>query len=164
MAEEKKEKKPCPPCQLKISNERKKAEEAEDKYLRLATEFENYKKRQKKEIVKLKKLNTKEIMKNLLPFLDALQKTYLAVYGEDGSILVNLDNTLKLLDKFLDEYDVAPFRALGKVFDPKIHKSIGSRITKHPKDVIVEVFREGYMIGDSLLRPADVMLSRKDVK
>lgn len=139
--------------------------EYKERYLRLAAEFENYKKRQEKEIEKIKKNIAKEIMKEALPVNDSLIKLMMLFYGDNLTIDMlaeAVDATLSLMDDFLDVNDVRPFRALGKKFDPNYHEALGSRITKHPKDIIIDVFREGYMIGDSLLRPADVMLSRKD--
>lgn len=163
-----KDKKPCPPCQLAINNEKKKAEEAEEKYLRLAAEFENYKKRQEKEMSKFKKTTVKEIMKDILPVMDSLEELMMMFYSDNLTIKMlseGVDATISLLSDFLEANNVKTFNSLGEGFDPNIHKSIGSRlITKYPKDTIVEVFRKGYMIDDILLRAADVMISKKSEK
>jgi len=158
---EEKEHKPCKTCLMAINAVK---EEKSQKTLELAAELEKFKLRQKREMEKFKKLVNKETMKNFLPTVDSLEELMLMFYEDDITMKKlgeGVDVILSLVDNFLETNEVKPFSSLGKEFDPNLHNAVGFREnTKHPKNTIVEVFRKGYMLDDTLLRPADVMLSK----
>lgn len=159
---EERQHKPCKTCTSEIMAVKK---ESRDKHLRLTAEFENFKKRQEREMVKFKQFTVKEIMKDILPVVDSLEEVMATFYADDVTIRMlaeGVDATMILLNGFLETNNVKPFSSLGEKFDPNVHKSIGSRLmTKYPRDTVVEVFRKGYVLNDVLLRPADVMISKK---
>ena len=161
MTKEEKEHKPCKTCLMAIKAVK---EEESQKTLELTAELENFKLRQKREMEKFKKLVNKETMKSLLPIMDSLEEFMLMFYEDDITIKKlgeGVDAIISLFDYFLEVNNVTPFRSLGEEFDPNFHNAVGFREnTKHPKNTIVEVFRKGYMLDDTLLRPADVMLSK----
>ncbi|MDP3927975.1 MAG: nucleotide exchange factor GrpE [Bacteroidota bacterium] len=134
----------------------------QDKYLRLYSEFDNYKRRTTKERADLFKTANQETVLAMLPILDDFERAMEAMPNEAGNSsakegIMLIYNKLKntLTQKGLKEMD-----ALGLAFDPDFHEAI----TKIPapsedmKDKIVAVLEKGYSLHDKVIRFAKVVI------
>jgi len=131
-----------------------------DKHLRLAAEFENYKKRQEREQGRFKKFTIKSIVEEFLPVIDDLEKA--AKVTKDASTKEGIEMILQKFKSALSKFNVSSFRSLGKKFNPNYHQAIHLQIgDSHEEDTVVVVINEGYMVGDVLLRPAEVVVSQR---
>jgi molecular chaperone GrpE len=142
--------------------EKNEVEELKDRLLRLAAEFDNYKKRSAREISEAKKLGKAELLKKLLPALDELSLAIElsgANKDEDPKIkgieLVYSNMMSSLKSEGLEEID-----ANGK-YDPYKHEIIMTRESSENDGSIIEVIRNGYTLDNILIRPASVIVSKK---
>ena len=138
--------------------------ELKDKYLRLAAEFENYKRRTTKERADLFKTANQELMVALLPVLDDFDRARQHTQGvADPAALQNaLDITYNKLNKTLQQKGLAPMEAKGGDFDAELHEAI-TQIPAPSDDLrgkIVEEIEKGYYLGDKVIRHAKVVLGQ----
>ncbi len=136
--------------------------EVKDRYLRLYAEFENYKKRVKKEKEDLVKCGNEDLLYEILPVIDNLETAL--QHSADGSsegYVKGVEMTFRELLRVLGKFGLTPISALGKPFDPSIHHAM-SMIERPDVDekTVVEEFRKGYMYGDKVLRPSLVVVSK----
>ena len=137
-------------------------EEANSRHLRMAADFENYKKRIRQEQVDTMRYAASTVAERLLPVLDdANLAVSHAPEGIDESWLKGVKLTFQKLEEVLASVGVERIEALGIKFDPKQHEAVGSEETsKHPEDTVVAELRAGYRMHDRVLRPALVKVAR----
>ncbi len=140
-------------------------EQARDRYLRLAAEFENFKRRALKERHDLQLYATENLVKELLPTVDnlerALEHARCAEEGGEGEKLQEgIELTYRSVMQTLERCGVRPVEAENAMFDPSVHEAIRRVATnEHPSGTVVEVFQRGYQLRDRLLRPALVAVA-----
>lgn len=137
--------------------------ECQDRYLRLAAEFDNFKKRARREQREIRKHAAEEVAARLLPVLDDAQRAMEQVpAGTDASWLRGIQLTLQKLHDVLASVGVEPIEAVGAPFDPKLHEAIGSvESSDQPEGTVVVELRRGYRTPDRVLRPSLVKLARR---
>jgi molecular chaperone GrpE len=138
--------------------------ELKDKYLRLAAEFENYKRRTSKERIDLFKTANQELMVALLPVLDDFDRARQHTQGvADADALRNaLDITYNKLTKTLQQKGLASMDVKGGAFDAELHEAI-TQIPAPSDDLrgkIVDEIEKGYYLGDKVIRHAKVVLGQ----
>jgi molecular chaperone GrpE len=159
----------APPDRTRASLEAKIAElesaaaEAKDKYLRLAADFDNYKKRSRQEHMETIQHASAELIGRLLPALDDLHKALdHTPEGVDEAWLKGVELSVRKLEEALTAHGLESIEAVGKPFDPSVHEAIGhEESTEHPEDTVVQVLRRGYRIRDRVVRPALVKVARR---
>ena len=140
-------------------------DELKDRMLRIAAEFENWKKRARKEQTDGVNEARERVLKDMLEVVDYLER---AVGMQDqgngavdgAAVLKGVDLVLRLLKQKLERYEVRPFDAAGQPFDPRVHEAI-SRV-EHPEipaGSVAAELQKGYRVGERLLRPAMVSVS-----
>jgi molecular chaperone GrpE len=135
---------------------------AQDRYMRLAAEFENYKKRTQKDQDEYRKYSNERLLKELLPVVDNLQRAL--QHGRDssnqGGVLQGIELTLKKALEILSRFGVTPIPSVGQPFDPAVHEAVAKVNGKGQKpNTIVEEFEKGYYLNDRVLRPAMVTVA-----
>jgi molecular chaperone GrpE len=138
--------------------------ELKDRYLRLAADFENFRKRALKDREEAHHFGHQNLVKDLLPSVDNLERAVdHARKGGEGSsgLLEGVELVLRELHAVLARHGVTPIDALGQPFDPALHEAMaqvpdGSK----PPNTVVEVFQRGHQLRGRLLRPARVVVSR----
>ncbi len=142
----------------------KSLEEANDKYVRLYADFENYKKNAAKNKEELLKYANEDIMSDVLTVIDhlelALQHT--AESKTTNPLAEGVELTLKELRNVLEKYGLVTIDALGKPFDPAVHHAMSQIESEDAKEnTVVKEFRKGYMLKDRVLRAAMVGVAKK---
>src|SRR5262245_21562781 len=137
-------------------------EEAKDRYLRLAADFDNFKKRARQEQLDTMRYAAAAVAERLLPVLDDADRALShAPDGVDEGWLKGVRLTFQKLEEVLGSVGVERIEALGAPFDPKQHEAVASEETaKHPEDTVVAELRAGYKMHDRVLRPALVKVAR----
>lgn len=131
---------------------------AEDKYLRLAAEYDNFRRRSAKERENLYADVYAEALSVFLPVIDNLERA--AQYADGESVAKGVAMTLKGITDTLERLGITEIEAAGKPFDPEIHNAV-----LHVEDetlgesVVVEVLQKGYRKGDRVLRYAMVKVA-----
>ena len=140
-------------------------DDMKDRMLRVAAEFENWKKRARKEQTDAVNEARERVLKDMLDVIDNLERAVAMQTGGNGSVdgpavLKGVDLVLRLFKQKLERYEVRPFEAAGQPFDPRVHEAI-SRV-EHPEipsGSVAAELQKGYRVGERLLRPALVSVS-----
>jgi len=139
--------------------------ELKDRNLRLFAEFENMRKRNERERQELIRYAHEEVIVELLGFYEDFERCVEAARknpGEHSGLLKGVEMTLKRMKELLKKYDVKPIDAVGKKFDHNLHEALMTADSnEHEDQTVLEVFQKGYMLGDRVVRPAKVKVSKK---
>ena len=145
-------------------------DELKDRMLRIAAEFENWKRRARKEQDDAEAKVREGVLKDILDVMDNLERA-VGAYGGDGAaeaaggggpvdgaaVLKGVSLVLRLFQSKLDRYGVKAIVTRGQPFDPRKHEAISRVETSEvPAGSVATELQRGYMIGDRLLRPAMV--------
>ncbi|HVY36648.1 MAG TPA: nucleotide exchange factor GrpE [Polyangia bacterium] len=140
-------------------------DEVKDRMLRIAADFENYKKRSRKEQTDAVAQAREAVLRDLLEVADNLERATTQAAASNGSVdgaavLKGVNLVLRQFQQKLERYDVKPFESAGQTFDPRVHEAI-SRVESAdvPAGNVAVELQKGYKIGERLLRPAMVSVS-----
>jgi len=149
----------------KLEEKEKELAECKEKMLRLAAELENFKKRVEREKLEHMKYALEEFAKELLPFLDNLERAIaLAKDTKDMEKMIEgIELTLSGYFKTLERFGLKTFVAEGKRFDPNYHEALSVEENSDVEEntVLKELLR-GYTLHDRVIRPALVVVSKKN--
>ena len=140
----------------------KELKEAKDKHLRLAAEFENFKKRTTRERSESLKFANERILKDFLSVVDNLDRAlHHAKEGSEGESLVQgVELVHKQCLELLTRFNVTSVDGVGAQFDPVVHQAVSQVETdEHPENTVADEFQKGYRFHDRLLRPALVTVA-----
>jgi len=133
-----------------------------DRMLRIAAEFENWKKRARKEQTDSEAKVREAVLRDMLEVIDNLDRATAATGGATDlqSVQQGIALVLRLFAQKLERYDVKAVEAKGKPFDPRQHEAISQAPSADvaPGTVLTEL-QKGYKVGDRLLRPAAVVVA-----
>ncbi len=133
-----------------------------DKYLRLAAEFDNYKRLAQKDQRDQIRFGNEHLLKELLPVVDNLERAITSSREGAGSdvLIQGVDLTLKQLAGALAKFYVVPVETIGRPFDPATHQSVAFVASETvPKQHVVDELQRGYLLHDRILRAAMVSIS-----
>jgi molecular chaperone GrpE len=157
-----------PTAQIQADLKAAKAESAEwqDRFLRKAAEFENYRKRADKDKTDSIMLARSSVILEFLPIADACERA-LKSFGNPqdkpeglAQYQAGVELLYKQLLDTLARLGVVPMEAEGKQFDPHLHEALSREETKEVEEnTVTEVLRSGYHFKDKLLRPAQVRVA-----
>lgn len=125
-------------------------------YIRLAADFDNYRKRQEQERENLIKFGTESALKNMLEILDNFERGEKALESvEDCEKLKESFNLVhKQVIETLAKLGLEEINAIGEEFDPNFHEAVMQTPTsEHPEHTIINELQKGYKMGDKVLRP-----------
>jgi len=136
---------------------------AKDALLRTAADFDNFRKRQRREMDELKKFAGEKVLLDLVPVLDNLTRALQAsAQAKDPSTL--LQGVKMVADQFrsaLESHGLKGFESVGQAFDPQKHEAISEREDPSAAPgTVVEEFQRGYMLNDRVARPAMVVVAK----
>ena len=133
--------------------------EANNKYVRLFAEYDNYRKRTAKEKSETYSNASAKCIEELLPVIDSFERS-LEVECTDENFKNGMSMIFGQLKNFLEKMNVTAIDALGAEFDPNIHNAISQQDgTDYASNHVCTVFQKGYKIGDKLIRPAMVAVA-----
>ena len=149
--------------EAKLEAKEKEAQDNYDRFLRLSAEFENFKKRMEKEKTDAYKFGTENLIKELLPVLDNLERAIDHGEAKDPQgLLEGVDMTLKGFLTTLEKIGVSPVDASGKEFDPNLHEAVMvQEDAHHPAGTVLTQLQKGYTLHSRLIRPAMVVVSKR---
>ncbi len=139
----------------KVQELGEKLAELNDKYLRLYSEYENYRKRTNQEKADLLINGSREMMKAILPVIDDFERALAATEDEGVQLIYN-----KML-KILEQKGLKAMEVKGEKFDENLHEAI-TRIPaadEAQKGLVVDVVEKGYYLNDKVLRYAKVVVA-----
>ncbi len=156
---------PSDPEELKnlLVQKSQEAKENYDRLLRLAAEQENLKKRQERQISEVRQFANENLIKELLPVLDNLERAL--EHGRQAETPDALMEGLELVHqdflKVLGRFGITPIESVGERFDPVFHHAVMEEETPEVEDqTVTNELQKGYLLQNRLLRPAMVVVSR----
>ncbi len=139
----------------KVQEMGEKLAEMNDKYLRLYSEYENYRKRTTQEKADLLLNGSREMMKAILPVIDDFERALAATEDEGVQLIYN-----KMM-KILEQKGLKAMEVKGEKFDENLHEAI-TRIPapeESQKGLVIDVVEKGYYLNDKVLRYAKVVVA-----
>jgi molecular chaperone GrpE len=139
-----------------------KSKELHDKYLRLSAEFDNYRKRTLKEKTEMIKTASEDLIKQIIPFVDDIERGLSAVNTAQDIEAVKLGMNLIYgrFKDFLQQNGVKEIEAMNQEFNTDVHEAV----TKIPaadegqKGKVVDVIEKGYFLHDKVIRYSKVIV------
>ena len=138
-----------------------------ERYLRTAADFDNFRKRSRKDQDDARSKAREDVLREILPVADNLERALNAAEAQGGAAGVSsgiadgVKLVLRQLASALDRFEVKPFSSLGEAFDPARHEAISQIETAdQPAGTVVNEMQKGYLMGTRLLRPAMVAVAR----
>ena len=138
-------------------------QEEKDRYMRLYSEFDNYKRRTAKERLEFASLANKGMMEALLPIIDDFDRAMAAttenLTDEGKKIMEGMELIHKKMVAMLTSKGLKPMEAQGKDFDVEFHEAITKiQADKKMKGKVVDVTEKGYLLNETILRYAKVVV------
>ena len=147
-----------------IADLQTKYDEMEDKYLRAEAEMQNMTKRFKNEQAQLLKYEGQKLATEILPVMDNLNRALQIEVEDEASAQLKhgIEMVAKDMEKALKDNEITKIEALNQPFDPTKHQAVKSvPVEKGQKaEIVVEVYLDGYMLKDRVLRPAMVVVAQ----
>ncbi|MCX6243754.1 MAG: nucleotide exchange factor GrpE [Bacteroidetes bacterium] len=134
-----------------------------DKFLRLYSEFDNYRKRSLKERIELNKTASADVISTLLPVLDDFERALKAMEIPEGDVKSVADGVGLIYNKLksiLNQQGLETMKALGESFDTDFHEALTNIPAPEPeqKGKVVDVIQNGYMLNGKVIRYAKVVV------
>jgi molecular chaperone GrpE len=151
----------------KLEEEEKELKGHYDRLLRLAADFENFKKRAVREKEDWTKFANEDLIRAILPFIDNLERAvnHAQKVADTGVLIEGVRLTIQQLLQALNKFGLSSFQSVGKPFDPAVHEAmLVVETDEHEPNQVVEEFQKGYLLNDRLLRPATVSVSKTPEK
>lgn len=150
------------PAEAPADDLQDKLAEANDRYLRLAAEFDNYRRRSAKERMDLISLANENLVKDMLPIIDDFERALAAIKDSDDtdSAKEGVELIYNKLVAFLKKNGVKEIDAMGKEFDTDFHEAVAQFPVedKEKKNKVFDVTQKGYTMGDKVIRYAKVVI------
>jgi molecular chaperone GrpE len=149
-----------------LTAKEKEAQENYDRYLRSVADLDNYKKRAARDKADTLKYGKEEIIKDILPFLDSLDRALKHSETTDAQVF---KNGVALMQEqllcCLKKHGVERIQSLGADFDPNIHEALMQvESEQHDNNQIVQEMETGYLLNGRLIRPSRVCVCKKTSK
>ena len=136
-----------------------------EQLLRTTADFENYRKRMRREIDEAKVKGQQDVVRDLLPVFDNLERAIQAASAtatDASSVIEGIRMVLKLFEDTAERIGLSRIKTLGERFDPQVHEAIQQKETADvPPGTIVAEVVPGYRFGEKLVRAAMVVVARK---
>ncbi len=131
----------------------------DDRLLRLAADFENYKKRVAREREEYVRGANERLIAELLPILDDLERALdAAAEHQEAQLEEGVRLVHRSLATLLERYGVKPIATEGK-FDPHVHEALLSQPSEAEEGSVIDVIQKGYTLGERVVRPARVVVA-----
>lgn len=137
-------------------------EELQQRYLRLQADFDNYRKRTRREQEEFTKMATAGLITGILPILDNLERALAAASeAKETTLVAGVEMILRQLKEVLALEGLRPIEAVGQPFNPELHEAVSREETNDQEKInlVLEEYRQGYTLQGKLLRPAMVKVA-----
>jgi len=134
-----------------------KLDELNGRYLRLAADFENFRKRSTRDTNERVNRAIEQFASGILEVADNLDR---ACKSDDSSLREGLEQIQKVLSKVLEQHSIHPIESVNKKFDPEKHEAIAYIPSDSEEGTVVDEVSCGYCMGDRVIRSAKVAVSK----
>ena len=146
--------------QAELARLQQEAGQLRELYLRKLADFDNFRKRKDKEMVDFRHQANAELLRELLPVLDNLERAVAAGSDDSGGVRAGVEITLKQFRDVLARHGIVEIDPEGKPFDPSQHEAVSRLNTAAAApNTVLQVLQKGYLLHDRLLRAALVVVA-----
>ena len=142
---------------VSVEDLQKALDDFNDRHLRLAAEFDNYKKRMTQELERQKKFAVEKFASELLDVIDNLER---AAAADDANLREGLGQIQELFGSILERYSIEAIDACGTSFNPELHEAIAYVPSDADEGIVIDEVVRGYRMRDKVIRHAKVIVSR----
>ena len=150
--------------ETKLSEAYGKQDDLQNKYLRVHADLENIKKRAIREREDAVQRTRSQLIGDLLPIIDSFRMglSEASKHEEARNYVEGFAMATNQLENILSEYGLSLIEPTNQAFDAKLHEAISYEESNDMEDgIVIKTIRNGYKLGEKLLRPASVVLSKK---
>lgn len=151
----------CPSCADELEGQKKAYAELNDQFLRLAADFENFRKRSARDREIVVSLANEQFAVDILDIVDNLER---ALDSDDIHLREGICQIQQLLDAQLLRNDITPIDALKKQFNPSEHEAVAHVVSDEPAGTVINEIARGYRMHDKVIRYAKVAVSKGNQK
>ncbi|WP_413308663.1 nucleotide exchange factor GrpE [Bacillus sp. 1P10SD] len=140
-----------------------KLEEADNRYLRLQADFDNFRRRTRLDLEASEKYRAQKLITDLLPALDNFERAMQveADNEQTKALLQGMDMVYRSLVDALKKEGVEPIEAVGKEFDPHQHQAVMQGDDENfGSNIVTDEFQKGYLLKDRVIRPSMVKVNQ----
>ena len=147
--------------EVEVSRLQQEVDRLRELYLRKMADFDNYRKRQERDMVEFRRFAHSDLLRDCLPVIDNLERALVAPAGNGGgSLQTGVELVLRQFKEILARYGLSEVNPLGEPFDPSFHEAFQRQEMEGvAENTVVQVLQKGYLLGERLLRPALVVVS-----
>jgi molecular chaperone GrpE len=152
-----------PPVPDPLSQAREEAQRLKDNWMRTAADFDNYRKRSRRELEDARRSGREDLLKELLPVFDNLERgmTSAKQANDVKAVVDGLQMILKQFESTLSKVGIQRVPTIGAPFDPMMHEAIQQvETSEHPPGTVVAEVQPGYLAGERLIRAAMVVVAK----
>jgi molecular chaperone GrpE len=146
-----------------LAEAQEKAARLKDQLLRTAADFENFRKRAKRDVEEAARRSKEEVLSEILPIIDNLERAVQASGGAKDvqSVVQGVEMVLKSFADVAENLNLGRVKTVGEKFDPNVHDAIQQQETDEaaPGTILAEVV-SGWTLGPKLIRPAMVVVAK----
>lgn len=129
-------------------------------YLRKLSDFDNYRKRQEKEMLDFQRFANAGLIRECLPVLDNMERALEAPGGDGDGLRQGVELVLKQFKDVLAKHGLEEVNPAGQLFDPAHHEAIQRTESAEVREAtVMQVFQKGYLVRGRLVRPALVVVA-----
>jgi len=156
--ESRSEKKKTKKLEAELEKKQAELDELNDKYLRLAAEYDNFRRRTAKEREGIRADASSDAVTAILPVIDNLERA--ANFTEADKVHEGVAMTLRAFAETMEKMGIVALGSVGETFDPELHNAVMHEDNdEFPESVITDVFQKGYKMGDKVIRYAMVKVA-----
>jgi molecular chaperone GrpE len=140
-----------------------KLEEADNRYLRLQADFDNFRRRTRLDQEAGEKYRAQKLITDLLPALDNFERAMKVEADNEQvkSLLQGMDMVYRGMVDALKKEGVEPIEAVGKEFDPHLHQAVmQGEDENYGSNIVTDEFQKGYLLKDRVIRPSMVKVNQ----
>lgn len=147
----------------KLTLAEQQAHENWEKSVRAMAELDNVRRRAERDISNAHRYGLEKLLTALLPVVDSIEQALqMATKDSDMAMREGLELTMKLFVDVLQKFEVQQIDPIGLPFDPQKHEAMSIQdVPGTPPNTVMAVFQKGYSLNDRLIRPARVIVSKK---
>lgn len=145
----------------KLTLAEQQAHEHWEKSMRTMAEMENVRRRAERDVEHAHRFGVEKLIKEIIPVLDSMEQALqAAMQAENQNMIEGIELTHKLLLNALQKFEVVQINALGQPFNPNCHEAMAMLESEEAANTVINVFQQGYQLGDRVLRPARVVVAK----
>jgi len=149
------------PCEMASETLEKEDEDLQTKYLRLAADFQNFRRRSEKERSDIYAFANEKIVLELLDVIDNFERAMDHEWGpEEARLMEGMEMIFQQLQGILLRNHVEPIEALGQAFDPTVHDAVMTEPSdEYGSGIVTKLIKKGYTLNKKVIRPAMVVVA-----